>query len=178
VVVVVTSRWIQRVHRHGLGVTLAAGAWGIAIIGFGLAPMLWLALLCLVLAGAADEISAMFRGTMWNQTIPDRLRGRLAGVEMLSYSVGPTLGNLESGVAARFVGVGGSVVLGGVLCVVGTVALAAVLPAFVRYDGRDGLARKVAEDEEWAAQAAAAGPNVGEPSVREPGVGELLPEAS
>jgi MFS family permease len=171
VAVVVTSRWIQRVHRHGLGVVLAAAGWGVAVIGFGLAPMLWLALVCLVLAGAADEISAMFRGTIWNQTIPDRLRGRLAGVEMLSYSVGPTLGNLESGVAARFVGVGGSVVLGGVLCVIGTAALAAALPAFVRYDGRDGLARKVAEDEAWAAQATA-------PRVGEPGVGELVPDAS
>jgi MFS family permease len=152
--VVVTSRWMTHVHRHGLAVTLAAAGWGVAIIGFGLARQLWLALVCLALAGLADEISAMFRGIMWNQTIPDRLRGRLAGVEMLSYSVGPTLGNVESGVAARVVGVGGSIVWGGVLCVAGTAALAAALPAFWRYDGRHGLARKVADDEAWAAQAA------------------------
>ena len=50
---------------------------------------------------------------------------------------------------ARFAGVGGSIVWGGVLCVAGTVALAAALPAFLRYDGRDGLARKIAEDEAW-----------------------------
>jgi hypothetical protein len=73
---------------------------------------------------------------------------------MLSYSVGPTLGNVESGVAARMVGVGGSIIWGGVLCVAGTAALAAALPSFWRYDGRHGLARKVADDEAWAAQAA------------------------
>src|SRR5262245_2378573 len=109
-----TSRWSGRVHRHGLAVVLAAGGWGVAIIGFGLAHSLWLALVCLLLAGAADMISALFRSTIWNQTIPDRLRGRLAGVEMLSYTLGPTLGSVESGAVARFAGVGGSIVLGGV----------------------------------------------------------------
>jgi MFS family permease len=151
--VVVSSRWMRRVHRHGLAVILAAAGWGVAVVGFGVAGRLWIALTCLALAGGADEISAMFRGIMWNQTIPDRLRGRLAGVEMLSYSIGPTMGNLESGVAARLVGVGGSIVLGGVLCVAGTITLTAALPTFRRYNGRDGLARKVAEDEAWAAAA-------------------------
>jgi MFS family permease len=148
-----TSRWSARVHRHGLAVTLAAAGWGVAIIGFGLTDSLWLALGCLAIAGGADMISGIFRSTIWNQTVPDHLRGRLAGIEMLSYSIGPTLGNLESGVAARLVGVGGSIVWGGVLCVAGTAALAAALPKFVRYDGRDGLARKIAEDEAWAAAA-------------------------
>jgi MFS family permease len=150
-----TSRWTGRVHRHGLGVVLAAAGWGLAIVGFGLSGTLWLALVCLVLAGASDMISGVFRSTIWNQTIPDHLRGRLAGIEMLSYSTGPTLGNLESGVAARFVGVGGSILWGGVLCVAGTVALAAALPQFLRYDGREGLARKIAEDAAWAARSAA-----------------------
>ena len=154
----VTSRWSARVHRHGLAVIVAAATWGVAIVGFGFASSLWMALLCLALAGGADMISGIFRSIIWNQTIPDHLRGRLAGIEMLSYSIGPTLGNLESGVAARFVGVGGSIIWGGVLCVVGTAALAAALPAFVRYDGREGLARKIAEDEAWAAARAPTSP--------------------
>lgn len=169
-----TSGWTGRVHRHGLMVIIAAGVWGAAIVGFGVAAFgptalgvgllggdqpgytgaLWLALLFLVIAGGADMISGVFRTVIWNQTIPDRLRGRLAGIEMLSYSIGPTLGNVESGAAARFAGTGGSIVLGGVLCVVGTGVMAAALPAFLRYDGRDGLARKIAEDEAWAARAA------------------------
>ncbi len=153
----VTSRWSARIHRHGLAVTLAAAAWGVAIIGFGLSGTLWLALVCLVIAGGSDMISGIFRSIIWNQTIPDHVRGRLAGIEMLSYTIGPTLGNARSGVAARVVGVGGSIVWGGALCVVGTAALAAAMPAFLRYDGREGLARKIAEDEAWAARTRATG---------------------
>jgi hypothetical protein len=61
---------------------------------------------------------------------------------------------MRAGLAARWLGIGGSVVSGGVLCVIGTVALAAALPRFLRYDGRHGLARKKAEDEAWATAAA------------------------
>jgi MFS family permease len=150
-----TSRWSGRVHRHGLAVILAAATWGVAIVGFGMSDTLWLAVAFLAAAGGADMISGVFRSIIWNQTIPDHMRGRLAGIEMLSYSTGPTLGNLESGVAARFVSVSGSIIWGGVACVAGTAILAAVLPTFRRYDGREGLARKIAEDEAWAARAAA-----------------------
>jgi MFS family permease len=150
------SGWTSRVHRHGLLVILAAGGWGVAIIGVGLSTTLWLTLLCLVLAGAADMVSGIFRMIIWNQTIPDHLRGRLAGIEMLSYTTGPLLGQLRSGLMARTgLGVGGAIWVGGVLCVAGTVALAAALPKFRRYDGADGLARKQAEDQAWIDAAAA-----------------------
>lgn len=149
----VGSGWTRQVHRHGLMVVLAAGAWGLAILAFGLVDSLWLALVFLALAGAADMVSGLFRMIIWNQTIPDHLRGRLAGIEMLSYSTGPMLGQLRSGLAARWLGVNGSIVSGGLLCVVGTVALAAALPRFLRYDGREGQARKEAEDAAWAAAA-------------------------
>jgi MFS family permease len=154
-VATLSSGWTKRVHRHGLAVVLAAGGWGLAIVGAGLAHTLWLALLCLGLAGASDMISGIFRMTIWNQTIPDHLRGRLAGIEMVSYSTGPLLGNLRAGLTARWVGVGGSIVSGGLLCVAGTVALAVALPRFVRYDGRHGLAGKQAADAAWLARAAA-----------------------
>ena len=148
--VTLTSGWTKRVNRHGLCVVLAAGAWGLAVVGFGLAPTLWAALLFLALAGAADMVSGLFRMTIWNQTIPDHLRGRLAGIEMISYTTGPLLGNAESGVAARLFGVRTSIVSGGVLCVAGTALLALLLPQLIRYDGRAGLARKRAEEEAWA----------------------------
>ena len=140
------SGWIRHVHRHGLAVIISASVWGGAIVGFGLAHHLWVALVFLAIAGGGDEMSGIFRDTIWSQTIPDRLRGRLAGVEMLSYSIGPTLGNAESGLAARALGVGGSIVSGGIACVIGTVLLAGLLPAFRQYDGRDGITRKRAED--------------------------------
>jgi MFS family permease len=92
-------------------------------------------------------VSGLFRSTIWNQTIPDHLRGRLAGIEMVSYTTGPLLGNAEAGIAARLFGVRAAVVSGGVLCVLGTGVLALMLPAFLRYDGREGLRRKQAEEE-------------------------------
>jgi MFS family permease len=133
IVATLTSGWAARVHRHGRAVVLAAAGWGVAIVGFGLAHVLWLALACLAVAGGADAVSGIFRATIWNETIPDRLRGRLAGVEMISWSTGPMLGNAESGLAAGLVGLEASVVAGGVLCVAGSFALAAALRRFWRY---------------------------------------------
>ena len=147
-----TSGWTSRIHRHGLAVTIAATLWGVAIIVFGLVSGLWQALFFLALAGAADAVSGVFRMTIWNQTIPDHMRGRLAGIEMISYLTGPYLGNAEAGlVAARF-GLGFSVVSGGVMCVIGSGVLALMLPKFISYDGREGLARKEAEEAERASQ--------------------------
>ncbi len=150
--VTLSSGWTARVYLHGLAVTIAAALWGVAIIGFGFANRLWLALACLVLAGAADMVSGLFRMTIWNQTIPDHLRGRLAGIEMISYMTGPMLGNAEAGIVATLFSVRTSIVSGGVLCVAGTGLLALVLPKFLRYDGREGSARK--EKEEAARMAA------------------------
>jgi MFS family permease len=131
-----TSGWTARIHRHGQAVLWAAGLWGVAILCFGLSRWLWLALLFLALAGAADMISGVFRSTIWNTTIPDHLRGRLAGIELISYSTGPTLGNVEAGGVAALTSPRWSVGFGGVMCVLGTAALAVALPAFRRYDAR------------------------------------------
>lgn len=145
-VVTLTSGWTERIYRHGLAVTLAAAVWGGGIVLFGVADVLWLALIGLFIAGGGDMVSGIFRSTIWNQTIPDYLRGRLASIEMLSYLTGPMLGQTRAGLTARWTGAAGSVVWGGALCIAGTVALAAALPAFLRYDGRDGIKRKEAEE--------------------------------
>lgn len=150
--VTLTSGWTRRVNRHGLCVALAAGCWGVAIVGFGLAGSLWLALACLAAAGAADMVSGLFRMVIWNQTIPDHLRGRLAGVEMVSYTTGPLLGNAEAGLVAGLFGVRASIVSGGVLCVAGTALLSLLLPQLIRYDAREGLKRKRDEEEARASR--------------------------
>jgi MFS family permease len=133
----VTSGWTAHVHRHGAAVCVAAAVWGAGIVVFGLAPGLGLALAGLVLAGAADMISGIFRTVIWNQTIPDHLRGRLAGIEQVSYSTGPLLGNVESGVVASLASLRASIVSGGVLCIAGVAVAALALPAFWRYDARE-----------------------------------------
>lgn len=128
------SGWVGRVRRHGKAVALSAAAYGAAIVAFGFAGSLAFALAALAAAGAADMSSGIFRQTLWNQTIPDRMRGRLAGIEQLSWSIGPTLGTARSGALASVTSVRFSIVSGGIACVAGTVVLAALLPRFWRYE--------------------------------------------
>jgi MFS family permease len=128
------SGWTGRVRRQGLGIAIAACVWGAGIVVFGLSHSLLLALVGLIVAGGADMVSGVFRMTMWNQTIPDRLRGRLASIELLSYSSGPALGNAEAGLAAAVVGVPAAIVSGGLLCIVSVIATTAALPGFRHYE--------------------------------------------
>src|SRR3954470_3815518 len=132
----ITGRWTARVYRQGRAVLCAATIWGMAIVAFGLCTTLWRALAWLAAAGAADAVSGIFRSTLWNETIPDALRGRLSSIEMVSYTSGPLLGHLEAGVVAAMFGVRASVISGGVLCVIGVLACGLCLPRFVRYDAR------------------------------------------
>src|SRR4051812_15890804 len=130
------SGWTSRVHHHGRAIVLAAAAYGLFIGLVGLAPTIGVALGFLVLAGAADMISGVFRGTVWNQTIPEHMRGRLAGIEMLSYSVGPIGGQVRSGVVADLWSVRAAIVSGGFACVAGVGATAVALRDFWGYDAR------------------------------------------
>jgi MFS family permease len=118
-----TSGWTAHVGRHGAAVCISAALWGAGIVVFGVAPDLGVALLGLAVAGGADMVSGIFRSTIWNQTIPDHLRGRLAGIEQVSYSTGPLLGNVESGLVASLAGLRASIVSGGALCIAGVLAL-------------------------------------------------------
>jgi MFS family permease len=127
------SGWTGRVRRRGAAVVLAAATWGVAIVALGYAPNLPLAVLCLALAGGADMISGLFRMTIWNETIPPSLRGRLASVEMVSYMSGPLLGNARAGWMATALSNRVSIVGGGAVCVVGVLLCIPLLPAFWRY---------------------------------------------
>ena len=147
-----TSGWTKRVNRHGLFVAIAAALWGVSIIFFGLATNLYAALFFLAAAGAFDMVSALFRFVIWNQTIPNHLRGRLAGLEMISYTSGPKLGDAEAGIVASFYGLQTSIVSGGILCVVGTIIVSLLIPKFIKYDGREGLKTKEIEEAERDAE--------------------------
>jgi MFS family permease len=130
------SGWTSRVRRHGRMVVLSAALWGLAIAAAGAVANVWLVLLFLAVAGGCDMVSGIFRAAMWNQTIPDELRGRLAGIELLSYSVGPTLGQVRAGGMAGWLGVRASVGAGGLLCAGAVGLLALCLPALMSYDER------------------------------------------
>jgi MFS family permease len=130
----VSSGWTSRVTRHGRAIVIAAAAYGLCIGLAGLSPSIALALLLFALAGAADMISAVFRQTVWNSTIPEAMRGRLAGIEMLSYSLGPLGGQVRAGFVADLWSVRGSIASGGFACVAGVGLTAAWLGDFWGYD--------------------------------------------
>ena len=134
VLVTVTSGWTTRYRFHGRAVILAAIGWGLAIAVAGPSTSLVLVLLFLTIAGAFDMISALFRANMWNQTIPDHFRGRLAGIELLSYSVGPLAGQLRAATIASATSLSFSVTSGGVLCAIVVAFLAFFLPKMWKYD--------------------------------------------
>jgi len=130
------SGWIPHVRRQGLAVAIAASAWGVAIAAFGFADTLWLGLVLLALAGGADNISAVFRATIMLSATPEGMRGRLTGIEFMQVASAPTLGNVEAGVVASLTSLRFSIVSGGLACIAGTLVVAALFPALLRYDAK------------------------------------------
>jgi len=126
---------VTKIRRQGEAVIWAVAGWGAAIAAFGLvgAHLGW-ALLFLAAAGAADVVSAIFRSTILQVSIPDALRGRLGGIFLLVVSGGPRIGDLEAGLVAAAVSPTFSVVSGGLACVVGAFACAVRYPELRRYD--------------------------------------------
>jgi MFS family permease len=131
------SGWTSRVTRLGRGVVLSAAAWGLGILAMGIALAsglgLWSAMVCLAFAGAADMLSGVFRGTTWNETIPNAMRGRLAGIEMISYLTGPLIGNARAGFTAELSSLSIAIWSGGAICVAAVVATGFLLPRFWGY---------------------------------------------
>jgi MFS family permease len=135
-VVSATSGWTARVHRHGRAVVFAAAVYGLAMASVGLAPGIWLGLVALAVAGGADMVSGVFRMAIWNQSVPTELRGRLAGIELLSYSVGPVAGNARAGLVASATSVRTAVVSGGLLVTSLTLVAGLSMRSLWRYDER------------------------------------------
>jgi len=134
VIVTIFSGWMRHYPKHGRAVVFGALGWGVAIAFAGTSNSLLVVISCLVIAGAFDQVSALFRGFIWNQSIPDELRGRLAGIEMLSYLLGPLGGQARAGGMAALTSLRISVVGGGLMCIGFVIAIASVMPAFRNYD--------------------------------------------
>ena len=130
--------WISRVRYQGRAVVIAVCVWGAAITAFGLVTRwFWLALILIAIAYGADAISAIFRATILQLAVPDRLRGRLSAIHFLVVSSGPQLGNVESGTLAELTTPQIAVASGGILSAIGAVIIGLAIPAFMRYDTAD-----------------------------------------
>ena len=130
------SGWVAQVRRQGVVVVVAASLWGAAIAAFAFADRFWLALLLVALAGLFDQVSAIFRSAMLLALTPDRLQGRVRGIEFMQVASAPSLGNLEAGTVASLTSIRFSVASGGFLCIAGTLLSALAVPALVRYDAK------------------------------------------
>ena len=134
-----TSRWTRHVHRYGRAIVWAAASWGLGIALFGDSSRLWLVMVGLAVAGGADAISGIFRNTMWNESIPPEVRGRMAGIEMISYSLGPTAGQFRAGVMAAWTSLRFSLTFGGLACTGSVGVVAAALPSLWSFDARSDV---------------------------------------
>ncbi len=141
-----SSGWVGRVRRQGRAVLLSVLAWGVAIAAFGFSPWLWLALVFLAVAGAADVVSAVFRNTILFAEVPDNLRGRLSAVHIAVVTGGPRLGDAESGTVAALAGPQAAVVSGGLACVAGVAVIARLLPELGRWTWSGAKPGGVADD--------------------------------
>lgn len=128
-----TSSWTHKVARHGRAITIAAFIWCLGIFAFGLTDDFYLWIFFLGLAGWADMISAIFRSTIWNETIPEDFRGRLASVEMISYSSGPLLGNTFMGILSEEIGFHRALMAGGLFGGIMVLALGFGIRNFWKY---------------------------------------------
>jgi MFS family permease len=130
-----SSGWIGRVRRQGVALVAAVIAWGLAVAAAGLVPALWMMVLLLAVAGAADLVSAVYRQTILQTYAPDEMRGRMQGVFIVVVAGGPRLGDLRAGATAAAFGVTVSWVGGALLAAV-LVSLALLVPALRNYDAR------------------------------------------
>lgn len=129
----VSSGWIGRVRRQGVALTVAVVAWGACVAISGLAHQLWLAVLLLALAGAADLVSAVYRQTILQTYAPDEMRGRMQGVFIAVVAGGPRLGDLRAGATGAATTATFSWVGGGIACIVVVVVAALAVQPFWRY---------------------------------------------
>ena len=127
------SGWTTRVNRDGKAIAIAAALWGITMMGLGLSSSLWWVLFCLVLAGGFETISNIFRTILWNNTIPQVYRGRLASIEMLNHLSAPKFGDTRADFMAAGFGVRAAVVSGGLFCTLGVVLCCFCMPKFWRH---------------------------------------------
>jgi MFS family permease len=134
VIAAIFSGWVSRIRRPGRATVYAVVVWGVAITGFGFSTFSFpLALMFLAIAGGADVLSAVFRGTMVQLEAPDELRGRVAAIRILTVTSGPRLGDIEAAGVASLIGAQASVVSGGLLSLVGTLVIVRRYPQLWRY---------------------------------------------
>lgn len=126
---------LRHVSRQGLAMLIAVAVWGAACAAFAVVPGLWLTLILLAVAGAADTFTVVLRGTIVQMVTPDQFRGRVMAADYVVGAGGGQLGNLEAGALGSLTSPVISALTGGLVTVAGVIAIGLGLPAFIRYRG-------------------------------------------
>jgi MFS family permease len=124
---------IEHIERRGQSIVWSVIGHGIATIAFGISRSFWLTFLCLALVGSTDTVSTVLRNLIRQLETPDRLRGRMTGINMVFFMGGPQFGELEAGAVAHWLGAPFSVISGGIGCLISTVWIAAKTPRLRHY---------------------------------------------
>jgi MFS family permease len=137
-VMAVFTGWMEKVRRRGRLVTLVVLAWGASMALFGIVHAVVVGLVCLAVAGAMDVISTVLRNTILQTSITDGFRSRITSIQMAVVTGGPRLGDLESGAVAALSSTEFSIVSGGLVCIIGVLALLRWRPGFWREGSLEG----------------------------------------
>jgi MFS family permease len=130
---------VKQLRRQGPIFLIAVITFGLATVLFGASHAFTLAMLALILMGAADAVSTIIRNTIRQLNTPDHIRGRMTSVNQIFFQGGPQLGEVESGIVASLFGVPAAIISGGIGCVLGTVLIVLKWPQLRSYDGAEHL---------------------------------------
>jgi MFS family permease len=134
---------VQKLHKQGLTFLVAVIFFGAATILFGSTTLFSIAMIALIVMGAADAVSTIIRNTIRQLNTPDHIRGRMTAVNQIFFQGGPQFGEVESGIVAALFGVPAAIISGGIGCIVGTVLIVLKWPQLRTYNGDEHLQAKV-----------------------------------
>lgn len=137
---------VQKLRKQGSIFLIAVVVFGSATVLFGATSTFAIAMLALILMGAADAVSTIIRNTIRQLTTPDHIRGRMTAVNQIFFQGGPQLGEVESGIVASLFGVPAAIISGGIGCIVGTALIVLKWPQLRTYNGDEHLQVKAPAD--------------------------------
>ncbi len=125
--------FINKIKSKGKLLVFSICFFGLNTIFFALSKNLYLSLIFIGLSGSGDMISTIIRNVIRQLNTPDRLRGRMTAVNMVFYTGGPQLGEMEAGIAANFIGTPLSVAFGGIATIIAAIYIAVKTPQLLNY---------------------------------------------
>jgi MFS family permease len=137
---------IHNLRKQGPAFLIAVVIFGLATVLFGATGVFGIAMLALILMGAADAVSTIIRNTIRQLQTPDHIRGRMTAVNQIFFQGGPQLGEVESGIVASLFGVPVAIISGGIGCIVGVAFIVMKWPQLRIYNGDEHLQAMVLAD--------------------------------